>query len=152
MIPFQRVLEQHSDVVWRLCVATAGHNDADDAFQETWISALRAYPKLGRDSNVRAWLLTIAHNKAIDTHRSRTRRPLPTDSVPDRPAPEPPQGDDDLWAAVRALPEGQRAAVTLRYAGDLRPIEVATALGITPEAARRRIADGLQRLRQEVSP
>jgi RNA polymerase sigma factor (sigma-70 family) len=154
--PFQQVLDRHRDAVWRVCVAAAGRQDAEDAFQEAWLSALRAYPRLPADANVEAWLVTIAHRKAIDVHRARTRHavpldpaqlPEPRDGTPVAPPPEP---DDPLWASVRALPTGQRAAITLRYAGDLRPREVALALRISPEAARRRISDGLAALRQEV--
>ena len=152
MLPFQQVLDAHRDRVWRVCVATAGRDDAEDAFQEAWLSALRAYPRLSAGANVEAWLVTIAHRKAIDVHRTRARRAIPVGDVPERAAADPPAPDDELWAAVRALPPGQRAAVTLRYAGDLRPAEVAAALRISPEAARRRIADGLQSLRQEVQP
>jgi RNA polymerase sigma factor (sigma-70 family) len=156
MTPFQQVLDRHRDTVWRVCVAGAGREDAEDAFQEAWLSALRAYPRLAPDANVEAWLVTIAHRKAIDVHRARVRRAVPLDPAvlpePRDPAPvaPPTEPDDPLWASVRALPAGQRAAVTLRYAGDLRPREVALALQISPEAARRRIADGLAALRQEV--
>jgi DNA-directed RNA polymerase specialized sigma24 family protein len=150
VIPFQRVLDDHRDAVWRLCVATAGRNDADDAFQETWMSALRAYPRLAPGSNVRAWLLTIAHRKAIDTHRARARRPVVVGAVPDVPGPAPADEGDDVWAAVRELPQGQRAALTLRYAADLTHAETAELLGITTEAVRRRVADGLNALRGDV--
>jgi len=152
MTPFQQVLDAHRDLVWRVCVAAAGRNEADDCFQETWLAALRAYPRLDEDANVRAWLVTIAQRKAIDAHRARGRRPLAAGELPDAPAPPRPEPDDELWGAVRALPPGQRAAITLRYAGDLRPQEVAQALGISAEAARRRIADGLKSLRLEVAP
>ncbi len=54
--------------------ASVGPPDADDAFQETFLSALRAYPRLRPDSNLRAWVLTIAHRKALDIHRARARR------------------------------------------------------------------------------
>jgi RNA polymerase sigma factor (sigma-70 family) len=132
VIPFQQVLDAHRDRVWRVVVATAGPQDADDAFQE-------------------AWLVTIAHRKAIDVHRGRARRAIPVgEELPETAVHDAAPPDDTLWDAVRALPAGQRAAVTLRYAGDLRPHEVAEALRISPEAARRRIADGLKNLRQEV--
>jgi RNA polymerase sigma factor (sigma-70 family) len=151
--PFQQVLDTHRDVVWRVCVAGAGRQDAEDAFQEAWLSALRAYPGLPPDANVEAWLVTIAHRKAIDVHRSRARRAVPLDpqALPEpHPASPPAEPDDPLWESVRALPTGQRAAITLRFAGDLKPREVALALDISPEAARRRISDGLAALRQEV--
>jgi RNA polymerase sigma factor (sigma-70 family) len=156
VIPFQQVLDAHRDVVWRVCVASAGRQDAEDAFQEAWLSALRAYPRLAAGANLEAWLVTIAHRKAIDLHRARARRaipldpvdlPEPRDAAPVAPSTEP---DDPLWVTVRALPPGQRAAITLRYAGDLKPREVALALDISPEAARKRISEGLAALRQEV--
>ena len=153
--PFQRFLADHGDAMWRLCVASVGREEADDAYQEAALAALRAYPRLRARSNLRAWALTIAHRKALDVHRARARRPVAVGAVDDERAPvatpesEP---DDALWGAVRALPPGQRAALTLRYAGDLQPVEVAAALRISPEAARRRIADGLAKLREEYRP
>ena len=156
--PFQRFLDDHATAMWRVCVATAGRGDADDAFQEACLSALRAYPRLRPGSNLRGWALTVAHRKSLDVHRARARAPVAvgvaaleagarreTATAPDTP-------DEALWEAVRALPPGQRAAVTLRFAGDLRPGEVAAALGISEQAARRRVSDGLARLREEYRP
>ena len=153
--PFQRFLADHSDAMWRLCVASLGREEADDAYQEAALAALRAYPRLRPRSNLRAWALTIAHRKALDVHRARARRPVAVGGVDEARAPvaaPEPEPDEELWGAVRALPPAQRAALTLRYAGDLQPAEVAAALRITPEAARRRIADGLARLREEYRP
>ncbi|MGH2900912.1 MAG: RNA polymerase sigma factor, partial [Solirubrobacteraceae bacterium] len=75
--PFQRVLDAHRDDVLRHLIAMLGRHDADDAFQETFLAALRAYPRLTSDRNLRGWLLTIAHNKALDVHRARRRTPVP---------------------------------------------------------------------------
>lgn len=151
-VPFQRVLDAHRDAVWRLCVATAGREDAEDAFQETWASALDAYPRLRHGSDVRAWLLTIAHRKAIDVHRSRARRPVAAgDALPDVAAPERAGPGDDTWAAVRELPDAQRAAVALRFAGDLPYAGVADALGCSEDAARRRVADAMTTLREALT-
>jgi RNA polymerase sigma factor (sigma-70 family) len=147
--PFQRFLDDHADAMWRLCVASVGRDEADDAYQEACLAALRAYPRLRARSNLRAWALTIAHRKALDVHRARARRPVAVGAVDDEAASPGPEPEDAVWEAVRALPDGMRAAVTLRYAGDLTPAEVAAALRITPEAARRRIADGLARLRED---
>jgi len=148
--PFQRFLDEHAAAMWRVCVASVGPVDADDAFQEACLSALRAYPRLRAGSNLRAWGLTVAHRKALDVHRARSRAPVAVGVAgEDRSSPAPADPDDELWEAVRALPDGQRAALTLRFAGDLEPREVAAALRISPEAARRRIADGLARLRLE---
>lgn len=151
--PFQRFLDAHSEVVLRYLVASVGRHDADDAFQETFLSALRAYPRLPGGSNLRAWVLTIAHRKAIDVHRARGRNPVPVGEIHDRGPAEAPDGDaaGDHWERVRALPARQREVLTLRYAADLSHAEIAIALGCTEAAARRAAADGLKNLRKELS-
>ncbi len=159
--PFQRFLDAHRDDVLRFLVASVGRHDADDAFQETFLSALRAYPRLRPDSNLRGWVLTIAHRKAIDVHRARGRNPLPVAEIhdgaqpPTQPHPPPSPGTRgdgiDHWERVRALPARQREVLTLRYAADLTHAEIAAALGCTEEAARRAAADGLKSLRKELA-
>jgi len=154
--PFQRFLDAHRDDVLRFLVASLGRHDADDAFQETFISALRAYERLRPESNLRAWVLTIAHRKALDVHRARGRGPLPVAELHDAAAPvgAPAAVDadgDDHWERVRALPPRQRAVLTLRYAADLTHAEVALALGCSEEAARRAASDGLKALRKELT-
>jgi RNA polymerase sigma factor (sigma-70 family) len=151
-VPFQRFLDGHRDDVMRFLVSAVGRTDADDCFQETFMAALRAYPRLRPDSNLRAWVLTIASRKALDVHRARARRAVPVERIEETPAPEAPARDDGLWQLVRDLPAGQRAAVLLRYAGDLTHSEIAVALECTEEAARRRLADALKKLRLEVTP
>jgi RNA polymerase sigma factor (sigma-70 family) len=150
--PFQRVLDRHRDAVHRFLVATAGPQDADDCFQETFLSALRAYSRLDGAADVRAWLLTIAHRKAIDHHRSNGRRALPVAEPEELAgATAEPELDEGIWALVGALPPKQRAAVTLRYACDLPHAEIAAALGCSPEAARRSLHEGIKRLRKELA-
>ena len=151
MIPFQRFLDAHRDAVWRYAVAAVGRQDADDVFQETFIAALRAYPKLRPDSNLRAWVLTIASNKALDHHRARARRPFTPGDVPEVAVHDKELADEALWAEVRALPPKQRAAITLRYAADLDYAAIGDALGCSEEAARRSAHEGLKKLRQEVT-
>jgi RNA polymerase sigma factor (sigma-70 family) len=150
--PFQALLDEHADDVMAVLRGAVGRVDADDCFQETFISALRAYPKLGEATNLRGWLLTIAHRKAIDHHRASGRRPVPvpepTEVALSEPEPEP---DGELWALVGALPPKQRAAVELRYACDLPHSEIAAALGCSPEAARRSLHEGVKRLRREMA-
>jgi DNA-directed RNA polymerase specialized sigma24 family protein len=154
--PFQRFLDAHRDDVWRFLVVAVGREAADDCFQETFLAALRAYPGVRLD-NPRAWVLTIAHRKALDHHRARARRPVPVGAVPDVPAPgdgadRPFDPAEGAWAHVRVLPPKQRAALLLRYAGDLSHREVAAALGTSEEAARRSAHEGLKRLREELAP
>jgi RNA polymerase sigma factor (sigma-70 family) len=151
--PFQAVFEAQRNDVYRFLVATAGPADADDCFQETWISALRAYPKLRRSDNLRGWLLRIAQNKAIDAHRARGRRAIPVETVPDPAvAVDPTQavdGDTELWGAVRALPPKQRTGVYCRSVLGMPYGELAELLECSEEAARRSVHEGLKRLREE---
>jgi RNA polymerase sigma factor (sigma-70 family) len=151
--PFQSLLDAHRGDVYRFLVASVGPIDADDAFQETWISALRAYPRLERADNLRAWLLRIAQRKAIDSHRARGRRPLPSDSLPETAAAPPlapvEDGEPELWAAVRRLPPKQRAAVFCRSVLGMPYAELAELLDSSEEAARRNVHEGLKTLREE---
>jgi RNA polymerase sigma factor (sigma-70 family) len=147
--PFQAFLDAHSTDVHRFLVALVGPQEAEDCFQETFLAALRAYPRLRDASNLRSWVLTIAHRKAMDAHRSRGRRPRPVPEVPDRGR-EDGLVDPGLWAAVRDLPPKQRGAVALRYVADLPYREVAAALRCTEEAARQSARAGLRRLREVV--
>ena len=150
--PFQAALDEHRDTVARFLVAWVGPQDAEDALQETLISALRAYPRLRPGSNVRAWMLTIAKNKAMDSHRARARQPVLVGEAIDTPdlGATPGDGpDDELWDAVRGLPAKQRAAVTLRFVGDLSHAEIAGVLECSEPAARRSLHEGLNKLREE---
>ena len=138
----------------RFCVASAGPVDGDDVFQETVVAALRAYPKLRHADNIKGWLLTIAHNKALDHHRARARRPVPAEEVElaigASNGAEP--RDDALWDAVHDLPPKMRGAVLLRFVCDLSHREIAAALGSSEDAARRSLSDGLAKLRQDWTP
>jgi len=147
--PFQALLDEHRDVVYRFLVASLGRHDAEDCFQETFISAMRAYPKLKDDSNLRGWLLTIAHRKAIDAHRARARRAVPVEEVPERAGEDDVSlnGEPELWRAVRDLPPKQRAAVLHRYLNDLAYVDIGTVMGCSEEAARRSVHEGLKKLR-----
>jgi RNA polymerase sigma factor (sigma-70 family) len=145
--PFATFLEKHRVAVYRFLLAAVGPNDADDCFQETFLSALRAYPKLREESNLQGWILTIATRKAIDHGRARARRPIPVEEPPERPAVGDEDGRPELWRAVRKLPAMQRAAVIHRYVLDLPYAEIARALGCTEEAARASAYEGRQKLR-----
>jgi len=157
--PFQALLDEHSSDVLRFLSAMVGPHDAEDCFQETYIAALRAYPKLENAKNLRSWLLTIAHRKAIDHHRARGRRAVPagspeevagtTPSPNSRPDQVVAGGDPELWEAVSGLPPKQRSAVVLRFASDMSYAGIANALDCSKDAARRSVHEGLQKLRGE---
>ncbi len=151
--PFQQFLDAHRGPVLAFLRAMVGYDDAEDCFQETFIAALRAYD--GMDgAHPRAWVMTIARRKAIDHHRARARRPEPREQVPELAAPADNGSlgdlDGEVWAAVAELGEAQRAAVALRYAGDLAYREIAAALDCSEEAARKRVSDGLRALRENI--
>ncbi|HVE63797.1 MAG TPA: sigma-70 family RNA polymerase sigma factor [Mycobacteriales bacterium] len=154
--PFQAVYDAHRDVVWRFIVSVVGRADADDVFQETWLAALRAYADLRDVDRLRAWVMTIAHRKAIDEHRDRARRPTPAptigDDVPGDSGPDAYDGDDPLWQQVRALPAKQRAAVAHRFVADLSYADIGAAMNTTPDAARRNVHEAITKLRSTWSP
>jgi RNA polymerase sigma factor (sigma-70 family) len=149
--PFQALLDEHRADIYRFCVATVGPSDADDCFQETWISALKAYPNLRRADNLRAWLFRIAQNKSIDAHRSRGRRAVPVAAVPERPTSSPTDADPELWERVRDLPTKQRTAVFCRSVLGMPYAELAVLLESSEDAARRNVHEGLKRLKEELS-
>ena len=111
--PFEVFLDANGPTVYRFLRAAVGPSEADDVYQETFLAALRAYPRVRERDKLDRWILAIASRKAIDHHRGVGRRPVPTEDVPDRAVHgEPPLDDDDLWRAVKALPTRQRVAVT----------------------------------------
>jgi RNA polymerase sigma factor (sigma-70 family) len=148
--PFEKVVEQHGGTVLRVCRVLLGVHDAQDAWSETFLAAMRAYPALPGDANAEAWLVTIAHRKAIDVLRARKRQPAPVGDVPDVPngLGIPDAEDGDLWQAVKALPDKQRQAVAYHYVAGLAYAEIAGILGGTTDAARRAAADGIKNLRK----
>jgi len=148
-LPFEVVAELHGPTVLRVCRAVVGADDADDAWSETFLSAMKAYPSLPDDANLEAWLVTIAHRRAIDVGRARTRRAVPTATVVDRPHHDGVAGTDpDLVGALASLPDKQRQSVAYHYLAGLPYAEIATIVGGTAAAARRAAADGIAALRR----
>ncbi len=141
----------------RVCRAVVGPDAAEDAWSETFLSALRAYPELPEGSNVEAWLVTIAHRRAVDQLRARNRRAVPTGELPEGPSTrQRPDGvpggwESDLWQALRALPTKQRQTIAYHHLAGLPYAEVAAIVGGTAAAARRAAADGIAALRTALS-
>ena len=151
--PFEQLVVDHANELHRFLVGSVGPIEAEDCLQETFMSALRAYPRLRHADNLRAWLYTIAQRKATDAVRRRARRPArPLDGVEPVAPPEHDPSDDGLWRRVRELPAKQRAAVTHRFVLDLAYAEIGERMGISEEAARQNVSAGLRRLRREVTP
>jgi len=153
--PFEAVVADNGAVVLRVCRGLLSPADADDAWSDTFLSALQAYPGLPPGSNIRGWLVTIAHRKSIDIHRRRARAPVPvadltaaldrhatsSEGVPGAAAPE-------LWAAVAALPDRQRSAIVQHHLAGLPYAEIAALTGSSAAAVRRAAADGIAALRR----
>ncbi|WP_133909156.1 RNA polymerase sigma factor [Actinophytocola oryzae] len=144
--PFEQVVAEYGPMVLRVCRAVVGPTDAEDAWSETFLAALKAYPDLPADANLEAWLVTIAHRKAVDITRVRGRSPIPVDEVPERQSPAR-AVDGDLWDSVARLPDKQRAAVAYHYLAGLPYREIALITGGTTDAARRAASDGIRALR-----
>lgn len=153
--PFDAIVTRHGPTVLRVCRAVLGPVAADDAWSETFLAALEAYPRLRPGSNVQAWLVTIAHRKSIDAIRARDRRPVPTAHLAEQlPARDgvPGSWETDLWAALRELPPKQRQTVAYHHLAGLPYAEVAEIVGGTAAAARRAAADGIAALRRSYLP
>jgi RNA polymerase sigma factor (sigma-70 family) len=150
--PFESLVDAHAHELHRFLTGLVGPTEAEDCLQETFMSALRAYPRLRHHDNLRAWLYTIAQRKATDAVRYRSRRPTrDLDGVePAVPAVEP--GDEAIWLTVRALPPKQRTAIVHRFVLDLAYAEIGSRMGTSEEAARQNVSAGLRRLRREATP
>jgi RNA polymerase sigma factor (sigma-70 family) len=145
--PFQELLDGNREAVYRFLVAAVGRQDAEDCFQETFLAALRAYPRLARSDNLGGWLLTIARNKALDHHRRQARQPAPTDQLPETAAAVGEPNHTEVWSMVRRLPRKQMSAVIYRYVNDLSYRDIARLLDCTEEAARRNVHEAMKKLR-----
>jgi RNA polymerase sigma factor (sigma-70 family) len=143
--PFERFYESHKEEVFSFLVRRVGRDAAEDAFQETFLRALRAYPRLEHGEHLRAWALTIASRIVLDdTRKRRPQGELPELGHEDgRPAFE------ELAPLTDELPPKERAAVVLRYGYDLEYEEIGEALGSNETAARQAASAGVRRLRKE---
>ncbi len=145
--PFEVFYESHRGEVLGLLRKKLGSDRCDDAFQETFLRALRAYDRLEHGEHLRAWVLTIASRVAIDVHR----RAKPAAELPELPHEDARPAYEDLGELTDGLPEKERAAVVLRYGYDLTYDQIAAALSSSPDAARQATSSGVRRLRKELS-
>jgi RNA polymerase sigma factor (sigma-70 family) len=144
--PFERFYEEHRSAVLSQLRRLLGGDAAEDAFQETFLRALRAYPTLKHGRHLRTWALTIARNVAIDARR---REKLTSADVPDLESVDEPLQYEELRRLTAGLPEKERAAVFLRYGYDLSYEDIGAALGSSTEAARQAASSGVRRLRRK---
>jgi len=151
--PFETIVVEHSVTILRVCRAVVGWHDAEDAWSETFLSALRTYPDLPSDANVEAWLVTIAHRKAVDIIRKQRRTDRSLTLPSDRTSTTSTSGstNHDLWDSVQSLPDKQRQAVAYHYIVGLPYVDIARILGGSADAARRAAADGVRNLRKTIN-
>lgn len=145
--PFERLYSETSDEIWRYLVRLLGRQAAEDAFQETFLKALRAYPGLAHGRHLRAWVFRIATRVAVDERRRRS----PTDVVPELVSDDSQPPYAELEHLAGDLPATERAAVVLRYGYDLPYADIAAALGSTEAAARQAASSGVRRLRRRIA-
>jgi RNA polymerase sigma factor (sigma-70 family) len=145
--PFERFYDEHRGEVLRLLRRKLGSDRAEDAFQETFLRALRAYGRLDHGEHLRAWVLTIAQNVAVDT----LRRARPTGELPERGASDEQPAYAELAELTDGLGAKERAAVVLRYGYDLSYEQIAAALGSSPDAARQAASTGVRRIRRRIA-
>lgn len=148
--PFEEAMREHGPTVVRVCRAVLGQGpDAEDAWSETFLAALKAWPTLEEDTNIEAWLVRVATRKAIDVTRARARHALPVAEVPEKDTAhtDPVEGDQAVWDAVARLPLRQRQAIASHYIGGLSHAQTAELVGSSADAVRRAAADGMKTLR-----
>jgi RNA polymerase sigma factor (sigma-70 family) len=142
--PFERFYADTQEEIWRYLVRLLGGDAAEDAFQETFLRALRGYPRLSHARHLRAWAYTIATRVAVDERRRRA----PAGTVPELATEDVRPAYAELDHIAGELPATERAAVVLRYGYDLPYADIAAALGSTEAAARQAASSGVRRLRR----
>ncbi|HKT43369.1 MAG TPA: RNA polymerase sigma factor [Gaiellaceae bacterium] len=143
--PFEAFYENHRTEVFRFLTARLGREGAEDAFQETFLRALKAYPRLEHGEHLRAWVLTIANRIVLDLRRRRR----PGGELPELVTEDGRPAYEDLAELTDELPPKERAAVVLRYGYDLGYAEIGATLGSSESAARQAASAGVRRIRKE---
>jgi RNA polymerase sigma factor (sigma-70 family) len=143
--PFERFYDIHREEIFAFLVRRLGRDRAEDAFQETFLRALRGYAGLRHGEHLRAWAYTIASRVIVDEHRRRD--PVPATHEPSADDARPAYAELEHLAAD--LPPTERAAVVLRYGYDLDYADIGAALGSSAEAARQAASAGVRRLRRK---
>jgi RNA polymerase sigma factor (sigma-70 family) len=142
--PFESFYAETSGPIYGFLVRRLGRDAAEDAFQETFLRALRAYADLRHTENLRGWAFTIAARVAVDQVRGRTPR---ADAEPEVPTSDGRPAFAELEHLTDGLPPTERAAVVLRYGYDLDYDDIGDALGSSADAARQAASSGVRRLR-----
>lgn len=153
--PFDETLQRHEREIMRFILRTTrDREDALDLFQETWLRAYRAYPKLDSRDGVRPWLFRIATNLCLNRVRDGVRRSRViadtelTDHHPLNASNGSHERSIDLKKIVGRLPHKQREAVLMRKVGGLEYHEISAALGCSEEAARADVYQAMKKIKE----
>jgi len=150
-IEFDTLVANHSQEIyaylWRMF---RDRQDTEDAFQDAFLRAFRAYPRLPENANQRAWLYKIATNVAFTHLKRRSKTLSRITEIADLPS-------TDVWiptdflmevlAEVKALPEKQRAALIMRNYQGLAYLEIGAVLDCSPDSARANVYQAIKKLR-----
>jgi RNA polymerase sigma factor (sigma-70 family) len=148
--PFEHFYEQHRDAIFGHLARLLGRAAAEDAFQETFLRALRAYPNLRHGEHLRAWIFTIATRVAFDQRARDGREARDNSLLEHEGAPDSLPAYEELEELTSDLPPKERAAVVLRYGYDLDYDSIGAALGSSEDAARQAASSGVRRLRRRM--
>lgn len=122
-------------------------DEAEDAVQEAVIKAWQKFRNLREGSPLRPWFLAIVANHCRALSKTRWRSVIRTDVRVDQPPNPDAESLIDLRRAVSGMAHDDKLVLILRYYLDLPFEEVATTMGVTPKAARRRVEKAIARLR-----
>lgn len=143
------LIDEHARDVHRYLVGLVGAHAAEDCLHDALMAALSAYDRVRHTDNLRGWLFTIAHRKGID-HLRKAARERPSEALPEAGVTDAEPSDPAVWSRVAALPDKQRAAVMLRFVGDLTYAAIGQIIDCSEPAARQNVAAGLATLRKEM--
>lgn len=149
-----QALSEHGDFVRRLSHGLLQDATADDVVQDTWLSFLRQPP---RASNPRSWLASVVMNRARKQHRQDLHRAAREAAAARAEAVDPASASAErlelqqqVVAAVLALPDHYRQAILLTYYEGLSSADAARRLGIPAGTLRAQVSRGLAELRSKL--
>ena len=155
-LAIERLVQTHQTEVYRLALSILDDPDeAEDAAQEVFVSALRSLDSFRGDASLKTWLFSITINVCRsryqrDKSRARLRQVLQSLFRSDQTGPESEaiqhEADSALWQAVRALDEKHRIPVILRYYHELPIDEIAEMLGVPIGTVHSRLNHARERL------
>ncbi len=139
--------EEFPRLVTTLRIATGDGGLAEEAAAEAFARAYDKWSRVRKMASPNGWVYVVALNEVRGALRRRRLEHSQAARLRLGHAPPPPDPDDDLWRAVRNLPERMRLAIGLRYVADLPEAEIARVMGI----ARGTVAATLHSARRQLS-